>query len=52
MKLDSENDRNVLLGLIANATIKGEHALIIADLMQRIHAAEVPTSEKAGSAQS
>lgn len=41
MKLDSENDRNVLLGLIHNAQIQGAAVMVIADLVQRISTAEI-----------
>lgn len=52
MKLDTENDRNVLLGLIQNATIQGSAVMVIADLVQRIQAAEVdaPVPEEAPAA--
>lgn len=41
MKLDSEQDRQVLLGLIQQSTISGAAVVVVADLVQRIQAAEV-----------
>lgn len=45
MKLDSEQDRQVLLGLIQQSTISGAAVVVVADLVQRIQAAEVDQSE-------
>lgn len=41
MKLDKEQDREMLLGLIQNATIQGAAVMVIADLVQRIQGAKV-----------
>lgn len=41
MKLDSENDRNILLELISRAQIVGGAAPVIADLIQRIVSADL-----------
>ena len=41
MKLDSENDRNLLLDMISKATVQGSAVLMLADLVQRISAAEL-----------
>ncbi len=46
MKLDTEQDRQALLGLIQNATIKGEAVLMVADLTRRIQAAEIVERDK------
>jgi len=41
MKLDNEQDRQVLLGLIQSAQISGAAVMIVADLVQRIQSAEI-----------
>lgn len=41
MTLDSEQDRNILLELIARASIQGSAAAVIADLTKRIANAEI-----------
>jgi hypothetical protein len=43
MKLDSENDRKILLELISRSQIAGGAAPVIADLMQRLSVAQVET---------
>lgn len=46
MKLDNENDRKILLGLIQAASIQGAHVFMIADLVQRIEAAEIEAAKE------
>lgn len=41
MKLDNENDRAILLDLIGKATISGSAVFVLADIIQRIQAAEI-----------
>lgn len=41
MKLDNEQDRQVLLNLIQTAQISGAAVLVVADLVRRIQVAEV-----------
>jgi hypothetical protein len=45
MKLDSENDRKILMELISRSQIAGGAAPVIADLMQRISMAEIEKAE-------
>lgn len=46
MKLDNENDRKILLELIARSQIAGSAAPMIANLMQRIDGAEIDLKEE------
>lgn len=46
MKLDTEQDRQVLLDLIGKATVPGSAVFVIADLVQRIQGAEVESEAK------
>lgn len=41
MKIDNEQDRQVLLGLTQNAQISGSAVLVIADLVRRIQTADI-----------
>ena len=41
MKLDNENDRQILLDLIGKATIQGSAVFVLADIVQRIQNAKV-----------
>jgi hypothetical protein len=45
MKLDSENDRKILLEFISRSQIAGGAAPVIADLIQRISMAEIEKVE-------
>jgi hypothetical protein len=47
MKLDNEQDRQVLLGLIQNSQISGAAVMVVADLVTRIQSAEVEGSAPA-----
>jgi hypothetical protein len=45
MKLDSENDRKILMELISRSQIAGGAAPVIADLIHRISMAEIEVVE-------
>ncbi|NTF43062.1 hypothetical protein [Rhizobium rhizogenes] len=44
MKLDSENDRKILLDIIGNAVIQGSAVFQIADLVTRLQHAPIETA--------
>ncbi|WJR67227.1 hypothetical protein QTA58_00185 [Neorhizobium sp. CSC1952] len=51
MKLDSEKDRGLLLGLIHESTLRGSDIFVIGDLVKRIQVAQIekpaePPAEK------
>jgi len=48
MKLDNEQDRQLLLGLINQSTIPGAAVKVIAGLVQRIESAEIEPSPTTG----